>query len=47
MVVCRDGLEDPLEDHGVISQQLEQVYVGNRLYKLIHKSYSFSHDHCD
>jgi len=21
----RDGLEDPLEDHGLISQQLEQV----------------------
>ncbi|XP_053407063.1 exportin-7-like [Mercenaria mercenaria] len=24
-VVVRDGLEDPLEDHGVISQQLEQL----------------------
>ncbi|XP_060604621.1 exportin-7-like [Ruditapes philippinarum] len=26
-VVVRDGLEDPLDDHGVISQQLEQKHV--------------------
>jgi len=25
MYIFRDGLEDPLEDHGLISQQLEQV----------------------
>lgn len=23
--VCREGTEDPLDDHGLISQQLEQV----------------------
>ena len=23
--MCREGAEDPLDDHGMISQQLEQV----------------------
>ena len=29
MVVCiyRDGLEDPLDDQGMISQQLDQVII--------------------
>ncbi len=26
----RDGLEDPLEDHGMVSQQLEQLSVIGR-----------------
>jgi hypothetical protein len=27
LLLYRDGLEDPLDDHGVISQQLEQVIL--------------------
>ena len=30
-VVVRDGLEDPLEDLGMVSQQLEQLSVIGKL----------------
>jgi len=24
-VICRDGVDDPLEDHALVTQQLDQV----------------------
>lgn len=30
MIYCRDGLEDPLDDLGMVQQQLEQLSVIER-----------------
>ena len=31
--ICRDGLEDPVEDQGMVSQQLDQVSSYKRVIK--------------